>query len=249
MSFKDHFSKQSDEYAKYRPVYPPELFAYLASLVSAHELAWDCGTGNGQAALGLAALFGRVIATDPSEAQIRNAAAHPRISYRVAPAERTDIAVASVDLVTVAQALHWFDHERFYREVRRVLKPGGVLAVWCYGLNEIAPAIDPIVRRYYSEVVGPYWPPERHFIDERYATIPFPFTELAVPAFGIESRWNLDDFIGYLDTWSATQRYRQAEKQNPLEALRGVLERAWGPAETERLVTWPIYLRVGRVSA
>jgi SAM-dependent methyltransferase len=247
MSFKDHFSKQADDYAKYRPAYPRELFEYLASLAPARLLAWDCGTGNGQAALGLAEFFGHVIATDPSEAQIRNATPHASVEYRVAPAEQTDIGAGTVDLVTVAQALHWFDHERFYAEAKRVLKPGGVLAAWCYGLNEIAPAIDPVVRHFYSGVVGPHWPPERRFIDERYASIPFPPGELVTPAFHIEAHWNLDDFIGYLNTWSATQRYRKAEGRDPLPALRDELIPVWGPADTLRSARWPIYLRAVRL--
>lgn len=246
MSFKDHFSKQADDYAKYRPVYPRELFEYLAGLAPGRELAWDCGTGNGQAALGLVEFFDRVIATDPSEAQIRNAEAHPKVDYGVAPAEATGIASGSVDLITVAQALHWFDHDRFAKEVRRVLKPGGVLAAWCYGLNEIAPEIDPIVRHYYSEVVGPYWPPERRFIDERYASIPFALPEFPAPEFAIRADWKLDEFIGYLNTWSATRRFCQAEGRDPLPALRAELAAAWGPDAAPRRVRWPVYLRVGR---
>jgi SAM-dependent methyltransferase len=249
MSFKDHFSKQADDYAKYRPVYPRELFEYLAELAPARALAWDCGTGNGQAALGLVEYFDRVIATDPSEAQIRNAVAHAKIEYRVAPAEVTDITAGSVDLITVAQALHWFEHARFYDEAKRVLRSGGMLAVWCYGLNEIAPAIDPVVRHFYADVVGPYWPPERHFIDERYASIPFPPGELATPDFHIAARWSLDELVGYLATWSATRRFRESEGRDPLPALRNRLLPVWGPPDTDRWVRWPIYLRVVRPGA
>jgi SAM-dependent methyltransferase len=246
MSFKDHFSKQAGDYAKYRPVYPRAMFEYLARLAPARALAWDCGTGSGQAALGLAEWFEHVIATDPSEAQIRNAAPHPKVEYRVAPAEQTDIAAGSVDLITVAQALHWFDHPRFYAEAWRVLRPAGVLAAWCYGLNEIAPAIDPIVRHFYSGVVGPHWPPERRFIDEAYASIPFPPGELAPPVFHIEAHWSLDDYIGYLNTWSATQRYRKTEGRDPLPALRAELAAAWGQGGAPRAIRWPIHLRVVR---
>lgn len=245
MSFKDHFSKQAGDYAKYRPVYPPALFEYLASLVSRHELAWDAGTGSGQAALGLAAHFQRIVATDPSAAQIRNAVPHPRVEYRVAPAEQTDLADAGVDLIAVAQALHWFDLDRFYREVRRVLRPGGALAAWCYGLNEVGPEVDEIVRRFYSETVGPYWPPERRYIDEQYRTIPFPFTEPAAPVFDMSVSWTLEEFIGYLGTWSAVQRYARERGQNPLKPIHDDLRRAWGSPPARRRVTWPIHLRVG----
>ncbi|MBI3575411.1 MAG: class I SAM-dependent methyltransferase [Gammaproteobacteria bacterium] len=247
MNFKDHFSKQADDYAKYRPVYPTALFDYLALQAAERKLAWDCGTGNGQAALGLAAYFDCVIATDPSESQVRNATPHPKVLYKVAPAEKTDIADGTVDLITVAQALHWFDLNHFYAEACRVLKPAGVLAAWCYGLNEIESGIDEIVRRYYRDVVGPYWPPERHLIDERYRTIPFPFAELTPPAFHMEAQWNLDEYLGYLGTWSATQRYRQQQGTDPLPALRAELLHVWSAPQAKRVVKWPIHLRIGKV--
>ena len=247
MAFKDHFSKQADAYAKYRPVYPDALFDYLAAQASIRKLAWDVGTGSGQAALGLAAHFERVIATDPSESQVGNATAHPKVLYKVASAEQTDIPDRSVDLITVAQALHWFDLNRFYAEARRVLKPAGVLAAWCYGLNEIGSGIDEIVRRFYRDVVGPYWPPERRLIDERYQTVPFPFTESVSPAFHMEVEWTLDEYLGYLGTWSATQRYRQQQGTGPLPALRAELLHAWSAPQAKRTVKWPIHLRIGKV--
>ncbi|MBI5783787.1 MAG: class I SAM-dependent methyltransferase [Gammaproteobacteria bacterium] len=246
MSFKDHFSKQADDYAKYRPVYPDALFDYLAAQAPSRGLAWDAGTGSGQAALALAAHFERVIATDPSEAQIRNAVAHPKVVYKVEPAEQTDIPSASVDLIAVAQALHWFDLPRFYAEVRRVLKPKGVLAAWCYGLSEIGAGVDEIVRRYYDETVGPFWPPERVLIEERYRTIPFPFTELKPPVFHTQADWNLDGYLGYLGTWSATQRYRKQQGSDPLIPLRAELEKVWGDARVARTIKWPIHMRIGR---
>lgn len=247
MNFKDHFSKQADDYAKYRPVYPATLFKYLASQAKERKLACDCGTGSGQAALGLAAHFDRVIATDPSAAQIQNAVSHPKVLYKAAPAEKTDIADGTVDLIAVAQALHWFDLDHFYAEARRVLKPAGVMAAWCYGLNEIESGIDEIVRRYYRDVVGPYWPPERRLIDERYRTIPFPIAELVPPAFHMEADWTLDEYLGYLGTWSATQRYRQQQGTDPLPALRAELLHAWSAPQAKRVVKWPIHLRIGKV--
>src|SRR5260370_34435115 len=171
MSFKDYFSIQSDDYAKYRPHYPPELFAYLASICAKRELAWDCATGNGQAAIGLTSYFDRVTATDPSTAQIENATRHPKVDYQVAACDRTTIGASTVDLVTVAQALHWFDLPAFYSEVKRVLKPKGMLAVWCYDMVEVTPAIDLLVGEYYHDIVGPYWKPERRLVEEGYRSV------------------------------------------------------------------------------
>lgn len=246
MFFKDHFSRQADDYAKYRPVYPAALFDYLAAHSPARELAWDAGTGSGQAALGLADYFTRVIATDPSEAQIRNAAAHAKVIYKVGAAERSGLADDRVDLITVAQALHWVDLDHFYAEARRVLKSAGVLAVWCYGLSEIGPGVDEAVGQYYRDTVGPYWPPERRLIDERYRTIPFPFAEWTPPAFHMQAEWTLDEYLGYLGTWSATQRYRQQQGSDPLAPLRAALAKAWGAPPSKRTIKWPIHMRIGR---
>jgi SAM-dependent methyltransferase len=246
MTFKDHFSGHADDYAAYRPTYPPGLFAYLAGLAPARELAWDAGCGSGQAALGLAAHFARVVATDPSAEQIRHAVAHERILYKVEPAERSSLAPSSADLIVVAQALHWFDLDRFYGEARRVLKPGGALAAWCYGLTRVSPEIDPIVDDFYRNVVGPYWPPERRYIDERYASLPFPFTELDAPAFEMSARWSLDEFVGYLGTWSAVKRYRRERGEEALTLIRDRLARVWSPAQEKRAVRWPIHMRLGR---
>jgi SAM-dependent methyltransferase len=245
MRFKDHFSQQAPDYARYRPDYPPALFALLAGRAPARRLAWDVGTGSGQAAVALAEHFDRVIGTDASAAQIAQATAHPRVAYRVEPAERTSLSEASVDLVTVAQALHWLDLDHFYREAGRVLKPRGLLAVWCYGLSQIAPGVDEVVRHYYDEVVGPYWPPERHHIEARYQTLAFPFPEQSAPAFFMHAQWRLDDYLGYLGTWSATQRYRKEQGTDPLPTLRAALGKQWGDAATPREIRWPLYLRLG----
>src|SRR5437867_9645499 len=165
MTFKDHFSRQAADYAKFRPGYPQELFQYVGSVAPSRQLAWDCGTGNGQAAVGLASVFDRVIATDASEKQITNAEPHQRVDYRVAPAENSGIKSETIDLIMVAQALHWFDLDRFYAEARRVLKPNGVLAASAYNLLHIEPAIDEVINRYYYDVVGPFWPPERKLVE------------------------------------------------------------------------------------
>jgi len=244
MSFKDHFSKQASDYAKFRPQYPPELFKYLGAIAPQRKLAWDCGTGNGQAAVALASVFERVIATDASEAQIANAEAHARVEYRVAPAETSGIESDTMDLVMVAQALHWFDLDRFYAEVKRVLKPNGIIAASAYNLLKIAPAIDEIVNRYYYEIVGPFWPPERELV-ENFADLPFPFHKIDPPEFEMKARWNLDHLIGYLGTWSATQRFISARGSDPLNETTDELRIAWGDPHQMRKVIWPLILRIG----
>lgn len=246
MQFKDHFSTHSTAYAKYRPRYPAALFEYLASVTTQHERAWDCATGNGQAALSLVPFFEQVIATDASQSQLESAGLHEKISYRVATAEHTNIEAESVDLVTVAQALHWFDLDAFYAEVKRVLKPSGVLAVWSYNLLEIAPEIDAKINSFYSETVGPYWPPERILIEDGYRSIAFPFRELTPPPVQMEARWNLFDLLGYLRTWSATKRFIEARGFDPVTNLSNDLLSDWGAPEEEKLVRWPLSLRVGK---
>ncbi|MCR4347055.1 MAG: class I SAM-dependent methyltransferase [Sulfuricaulis sp.] len=249
MEFKDHFSQHASDYARHRPDYPAALYEFLAEKVKQREVAWDCGTGSGQAALGLAEHFDRVIATDPSAEQIRNAARHEKISYAVVPAEQTEIPSHTVGLITVAQAVHWFDMERFYREARRVLRPDGMLAVWCYGLSRINPEIDKVVQHYYTNIVGPYWPRERHYIDEKYETLSFPFAELPVPEFNMKAEWDMHEFMGYLHTWSATQQFQEENEQDPLNIVHRLLAKAWGDPETRHAIRWPLYLRLGKVSA
>jgi SAM-dependent methyltransferase len=244
MSFADHFSNHAADYAKYRPGYPQTLFDWLRTLTPAQQLAWDVGTGNGQAAVELARYFAQVVATDPSAAQIGSAAPHANVSYRVEPAESSSLAVGSVDLITVAQALHWFEFERFYTEVKRVLKPTGVFAAWTYALNEVTPAVDAVVRHLYREIVGAYWPPERHYVDACYRTIPFPLTEIQAPSIRMETNWTLHDYVSYLHTWSATQRYRQTNNRNPIELISDSLTSAWGAQEL-RTILWPIHIRAG----
>lgn len=246
-SFHDHFSAFARRYADFRPHYPAELFDYFATLVPRSSTVWDCAAGNGQATYDLAERFERVIATDASAEQITSARPHAKIEFRVAPAEDSGLADRSVDLVTVAQAVHWFDFKRFYAEVRRVLRPGGVLAVWTYGINEMEnAAINKIVQDYYSNVVGPYWPPERKLVEEGYRTIPFPFAEITPPNFRMEAQWTLEQFLGYFSTWSATNRFIKASGRNPLEALSFALAREWGDPDLPRPITWPLSLRIGR---
>jgi SAM-dependent methyltransferase len=245
MPFKDHFSRQAANYAIFRPGYPQELFDYLGSIAPTRQLAWDCGTGNGQAAVGLASVFDCVIATDASEKQITNAAQHERVDYRVAPAENSGIQSRTIDVIMVAQALHWFDLDHFYAEARRVLKPDGVLGASAYNLLHINPAIDGVVNRYYYEVVGPFWPPERELV-EQFDNLSFPFHEIDPPKFEMTAHWNLDHLVGYLRTWSSTQRFIAAKGSDPLKQIMDELRAAWRTPEQTRNVIWPLTLRIGR---
>lgn len=246
MTFQDHFSSLATDYARYRPRYPEALFRYLSDLAPGRRLAWDCATGSGQAAVGLAEFFKRVIATDASEAQLAQAESHARVEYRVAPAEASGLPPASVDLVTVAQALHWFDLEKFYAEVRRVARPGGVLAAWTYALFRCDPAVDAVIGDFYEGILGNYWTPERRLVEQGYRTLPFPFREGKPPEFAMEARWGLAQVLGYLGTWSALKRYREAQGRDPLPELAEKLREAWGKEEI-RTLRWPIFLRWGVV--
>jgi SAM-dependent methyltransferase len=244
VSFKDHFSKQAADYAKFRPRYPQQLFNYLGKIAPTCQLAWDCGTGSGQAAIGLASVFDRVIGTDASEKQIANAQQHKRVEYRVTLAEQSGLKSSCIDLTMVAQALHWFDLDRFYAEARRVLKPSGVLAVSAYLLAQIEPAIDAAVNRFYSEVVGPFWPPERKLV-ENFTQVPFPFREIAPPKFELTAHWNLDGLVGYLSTWSASQRFVESKGSDPVEQIIDELRAAWSDPQQTRKIRWPLTLRIG----
>lgn len=246
MPFKDHFSTQAAAYATARPGYPAALFDAIAALCTVHESVWDAGCGNGQAAIAWATRFTRVFASDPSAAQIANAAAHERVRYAVEPAEQCSLDDASVDLVGVAQALHWFDFPRFFAEVRRVLRPGGVFAAWSYGLMRIDPAIDRVLHEFEHRVVGPYWPPERCHVDVGYASIVFPFARIALPAFSMTQEWRLKQALAYLGTWSAVQRYAAQTGNDPIAALTTDLQSAWGDPQRFRRVEWPLVVWAGR---
>src|SRR5436190_1039921 len=200
--FHDHFSELASRYADFRPRYPAALFDYLATLVPADSVVWDCACGSGQATFDLATRFNKVVATDASAEQIASAKPHPRVEYSVALAEQSGLESGSVGLVTVAQALHWFNLERFYPETKRVLKPAGVLAAWAYGMNQVAGEdANEIAQDFYHNVVGPYWPPERRLVEEGYRTIPFPFKEIVAPSFQLEVHWNLEQLLGYFSSW------------------------------------------------
>jgi SAM-dependent methyltransferase len=242
----DHFSAVAERYARQRPSYPEELFAYLARVAPGHGLVWDCAAGSGQASLPLARHFRRVVATDASAAMLAQAPPHPSVEYRMAPAHLSGLIEASADLVTVAQALHWFDLAAFYGEVDRVLRPGGVLAVWTYGSQVLDDSIlNEIIQRFYREIVGPYWPPERRHVEAGYRTLPFPYPELEPLTFDMKREWDLDELLGYIGTWSACQRFREAKGVDPVPGVRGQLLAAWGGPQSPRRVRWPLSLRVG----
>jgi SAM-dependent methyltransferase len=246
-TFNDHFAPVATKYADFRPRYPKSLFAWLASLVPRHALAWDCASGSGQASIDLATHFERVVATDASQAQVDAAIAHARIEYRVAPAESSGLPNTSVDLITVAQALHWFNLASFYNEVRRVLRPGGVLAVWTYGVLTVEGAeVDSLVQCFYHDTVGPYWPFERAHVEDGYRSLPFPFAEIAAPCFSMEASWTLFELLGYIRSWSATHRFSEAKGFDPVISLEKQLAPLWGAPELRRHMAWPLSLRAGR---
>jgi SAM-dependent methyltransferase len=242
-NFPDHFSGHASDYAAYRPQYPEALYRFLSDNCQQHQLAWDCATGNGQAALSLAGYFEHVVATDASAEQIVAAAAHPKLSYFVAPAESSGIAAASVDLVTVAQALHWFDTEAFFAEVTRTVKPGGLLAAWSYEKSSVDADIDPILDAIFDEVED-YWPPERDIVMNRYRDIEFPWPEVEVPPISMIEDWTVEQMLGYCRTWSAAKRYHVDRGVDPVAAHESELRHAWGEARSA--VSWPLAIRVVR---
>ena|SRR5579872_6637822 len=250
MSFKDHFSRLAAQYSAFRPTYPEALFDYLAGLRAMRESVWDCACGSGQASVALAGRFHSVVATDASASQIQSATPHPNVVYRVAPAENSGLDAASVDLVTVAQALHWLDLDAFYKEVRRVLRAEGVIAVWTYGgLHVEGEELDKLTRDFYCNIVGPYWPPERRLVEDGYRQLAFPFEELTPPAFAMHVQWNRPQLLGYMRTWSATARYVDKTGLDPVVELEERLDPLWKDSDSLRRVTWPLSLRVGRMAA
>jgi SAM-dependent methyltransferase len=244
------FSTVAREYANFRPGYPPELFEWLARAAPRRDAVWDCGCGSGQASTALAEHFQVVHATDVAPEQIAAARPHARVQYSVAPAEHSGLGAASVDLVTVAQALHWFDVQAFYAEARRVARPGALLAVWNYPRPRLVDAqLDRRFLEFYGGVVGPYWPPERRHVEANYTTLSFPFEELSHPEFGLTLRWNLEQLLGYVGSWSATTRYRQARGEDPVPILRASLRDAWPGEGAIVEILLPIGLRAGRLHA
>lgn len=242
--FKDYFSDDSEAYQKFRPQYPPALFEYLASLTQEHERAWDCATGTGQAAISLTQYFSTVIATDASQSQIERASQQEGIIYQLAAAEQNNIESESIDIITVAQALHWFNIDRFAHEVTRVLKPDGILAVWSYNLLQIQPEINEIINDLSSTVLAPFWTKERKLVESGYKEIRLPFTELHPPRFQMAAEWNLTRLIGYLCTWSAVKKYQSETGDNPVENLFDKLLEKWGAPDHALTVSWPLAVRI-----
>ena len=244
--FKDHFSRVAAEYATFRPTQPAALLDWVVSLAPAHDVAWDCGTGNGQVAVGLAERFARVYATDASAAQIAHAAPNERVAYAVAPAEASGLPAGSVDLVTVSQALHWFDVDAFNREAHRVLAPNGAIAVWTYQTPTVEPVeLGGLLLRFARGMVGPYWPPERRLVEDGYRSVPFPFDEVPAPPFGMRVDWTVAQLAGYLRTWSATTRYTATLGVDPVLAFEQDAIALLGDPEARCTVTWPYAIRAG----
>lgn len=247
--FKDHFSAHAGLYRDARPLPPADWFDWLAGQAPDRALAWDAGCGNGQASLGLAAHFERVIATDPSATQVAQAMPHRAIEYRVEPAERSSLPDASASLVCVSQALHWFDLEAFYAEVRRIARPGALVAISAYGNCSVDRAVDAVEQELYADTLGGDWPPERALVDSGYRELPFPFAAVGTPSFAMQQAWDLGRFLAYLRSWSASQRHLRRTGTDAVEAAAPALARAWGEPARVRTVRWPFFTRVGRVAS
>jgi ubiquinone/menaquinone biosynthesis C-methylase UbiE len=245
--FKDHFSNHAAEYSRFRPTYPEALFAWLSTLVPSGSAVWDCATGNGQGALALAGHFQDIWATDASAEQISKASLHPRIRYGVCLSSASGLVDDGVDLVTVAQALHWFEPEPFHREVQRVLRPSGVVVAWCYELFEITAEVDDAVFELYDGILKRDWSPERRFVERGYQNYPWPWPKLATPQFSMAESWTIEQTLGYLRTWSATRKFAAREGIDPVTLVEDVLRDAWGSAET-REVRWPLRLVASRLA-
>jgi SAM-dependent methyltransferase len=245
-SFPDHFSDAADRYASARPSYPGELFEFIASLAPARARAWDCATGNGQAAVSLARHFRSVLATDASAAQIEQALPCPGVTYSVQPAEATNLESSSFDAVCVAQALHWFHLPAFFAEAGRVMKPGAVFAAWGYGWFEVEGGFDEAFKRLVLDVIAPCWPPQNALLWNGYRDLDFPFEPIAAPDFAIRLSWDFHQLMAYVRTWSATRRYQEQSGSAFLGHAEAELERHWGARESARPVSMPLTLRVGR---
>lgn len=248
MSGKDLFSVQAQDYAKFRPTYPPALFSYLANLCPERKSAWDCATGNGQAAYEIAKFFQTVYATDLSQKQIQQAKRHPQIRYSQGRAEQSGLPPSLADLITVAQAFHWFDHKLFFREARRVVKPHtGLLAIWIYEQSTIHSQIDEVLGDFHTQVVGKFGENELHTFKARFSEMSLPFQEIKTPQFSISQTWTVDQLKGYLFTWSATQTAIRKTGKNPVEEFSSRIDKAWGDLNAPHEVKWPMIVRVGRL--
>lgn len=244
--FKDHFSSGSDRYQQYRPTYPLSLFKWLQARAGKKSTVWECGAGTGQATTLLAQLFQTVIATDASQEQLAQAPELANVNYVATPAETFSATAESIDLIAVAQAIHWFDHDRFFALANTVLKPGGFLAVWGYQFIKTDTAIDQLIMAFHTDLLGPFWPTERKLLNDGYKGIEFPYSALETPPFKMEAEWSFEHLIGYLNTWSAVKQYEKANGQNPIELVISDFAKAWGDPKQVKTVSWPLILYVGR---
>jgi hypothetical protein len=246
METKDLFSAHAKVYAAFRPVYPDELYDFILQHVGERKMAWDCGTGNGQVAQHLAKHFEKVFATDISDQQLAEASQAPNIAYSVSKAEETIFGDSQFDLVTVGQALHWFNLEKFYAEVKRTGKRNGLIAAWGYGLLKISDQIDPLFLHFYHNVVGSYWDEARRLVETNYSTIAFPFKPIPVPEFSMVVRWSREQFAGYVTSWSATQKYIMDRKHDPVGELIEKIDPFWSRGEF-RTVAFPLFMKCGKI--
>lgn len=243
----DHFTPLAAQYKSFRPAYPDELFDWLASIAPQRKLAWDCGAGNGQATIPLASRFELVLGTDISAAQLASAQSLANVEYRVMPAETSGLPDHSADIVTVAQALHWFDLPKFYAEVRRVLKPQGIIAAWGYNRLQIDHAgLQQVLDRFYDETIGAYWPPERVHVENNYQDLAFPFTRISPPPFALHKEWPREHLLGYLRSWSAVGKFQAANGFDPVSELADEISAYWQEGKTYR-IEWPLFMHVGRM--
>ena len=248
MNTKDLFSGHSKIYAAFRPTYPEELYQFIFKHVANKSVAWDCATGNGQAAQRLATDFKKVYATDISQKQLDQAVQLENVFYSVSKAEETSFQDNQFDLITVGQAIHWIDTEKFYKEAVRTSKPGGILAIWGYSLLSINPEIDTLIMEFYTGVVGEYWDQARKLVDGKYKDIPFPFDTIPSPEFQIKVNWTIDHLAGYLTSWSATQKYIEVHSVNPVPDLIEKIKSLWRSGENKH-ASFPLFLKLGRISS
>lgn len=241
---KDNFSSKSRDYRKYRPAYPPEIFDYIKEHLKGFDKAWDCGTGNGQVAGELSSFFREIEATDISENQLKNAVKKENINYSIQPAEETNFNDNEFDLVICAQAVHWFNFDNFYAEVKRCLKPEGIIVILGYGLFRSNPGTNKVIESFYNQIIGPYWDSERNYLDENYQTIPFPFVELPAPEFQQTYEWSIEHLLGYLRTWSAVKHYKRINNEDPLALIEDELRKVFG---TRNRVIFPVLFKMGKI--
>lgn len=248
MFFKDHFSSQSRDYAKYRPTYPVELFRDLADISPSCNYALDVATGNGQAAAGLLKYFNVVIAFDASKNQIAHVNKGYQIKYMVAIAEQIPVRDSSIDLITCAQAVHWFNWELFNNETSRILNKEGIIAIWGYGLPQVNKTIDEIIWNYYSNIVGKFWAKERTYVENEYNQIPFPFKLLKSHDYLINLSWRFENLIGFLNSWSATRSYINTLQKNPIQEIKNELSNAWFSGDEIKNIIWPLFVKFGKLT-